>query len=205
MSDQWQFPAGPTAVQALEFARETEHPAILNHSLRTYLHAERAAARRSMRAGLDYEQDLLFYACLLHDMGASDRFDGDQRFEVEGADAAAGFLVEHGVDESRAEQVWQAIALHTSPGIVERRGPVPVLTRLGVQADFGSGAELTEAEVAQLERTYPRLRIEHVLAGIVVQQAVRNPAKAPASSWPGGMLRAHLAEETAPDGLNAAF
>lgn len=205
MSDLWLFPNGPTATKALSFARETEHPAILNHSLRTYLHAERAAANRSMRVAQDYEQDLLFYACLLHDIGASDRFDGTQRFEVEGADAATGFLVEHGVDGARADQVWQAIALHTSPGIVERRGPIPVLTRLGVQADFGSGTELTTAEVAELESRYPRLRIEHVLADIVVQQAVRNPAKAPGSSWPGQLLRAHRAGMTTPDGLNAAF
>lgn len=205
MSDLWQVPTGPTATQALDFVRETEHPAILNHSLRTYLHAERAATNRSMRAGLDYEQELLFYACLMHDIGASDRFDGAQRFEVEGADAATSFLLEHGIDENRADQVWQAIALHTSPGIVERRGPIPVLTRLGVQADFASGVELTSAEVTELEARHPRLRIEHVLADIVVQQAVRNPAKAPVSTWAGQMLLAHRAGQTAPDGLNAAF
>jgi HD superfamily phosphodiesterase len=46
---------------------------------------------------------LLFFSCILHDIGLSKEGNGDQRFEVDGADTAATFLREHGVEDSRVE------------------------------------------------------------------------------------------------------
>jgi hypothetical protein len=189
------LPTDPIAVLALELARVHEPPALVNHSVRTYLHAVLAAETLDV----DYPADLLFLACVLHDIGATDAYDGTQRFEVDGADGAAAFLTEQGMAADRVDQVWEAIALHTSPHIAERRGPVTMLTRLGVRADFGASSGGGPADRAAFERTYPRLDIERVLADAVVAQAVRNPDKAPASSWPGGLLRAHL------DGTGDAF
>lgn len=180
------LPTDPIAVQALELATTHEHPAVLNHSVRTYLHATATAAR----SNIDYSADLLFLACILHDIGATDAYDGAKRFEVDGADGAAAFLTEQGMGAADVDQVWEAIALHTSPHIAERRGPVTMLTRLGVLADFGAGST-GGTDRATIEQRYPRLDIERVLAGAVVAQALRNPDKAPASSWPGGLLRAH--------------
>src|ERR1700761_3443370 len=128
------LPTDPIAVRALELARAHEHPALLNHSVRTYLHAVLAAGQ----LGVDYPADLLFLACVLHDIGATDAYDGTQRFEVDGADGAAAFLTGQGMAADQVDQVWEAIALHTSPHIAERRGPVTMLTRLGVRADFGA-------------------------------------------------------------------
>jgi len=56
---------------------------------------------------------------------------------VEGADLAGSRLIAHGFDEQQADEVWEAIALHTSGGIAERRGPLARLTRAGVLADLG--------------------------------------------------------------------
>jgi hypothetical protein len=61
----------------------------------------------------------------------------EARFEVEGADLAAAVLREHGVPEPDVDRVWEAIALHTSPGIAARRGLLSYLTREGVGIDFG--------------------------------------------------------------------
>jgi hypothetical protein len=179
------LPADPIAVRALDLARAHEHVAIVNHSVRTYLHAARIARDRDV----DHPADLLFLACVLHDIGTADAYDGTQRFEVDGADAAARFLTEQGFAAPDVDQVWEAIALHTSPHIAERRGPVPMLTRLGVLADFDA------ANADAFADRYPRLDVERVLTGAVVAQALRNPAKAPASTWPGGLYRAYLASE----------
>jgi hypothetical protein len=183
------LPGDPLAVRAIELASAHVHPAVVNHSVRTYLHAVFAA--RGL--GIDYPADLLFLACVLHDIGTADAYDGKQRFEVEGADAAATFLTEQGMGAEQVDQVWEAIALHTSPHIAERRGPVTALTRLGVRADFGAATGGGDADRAVFEERYPRLDIERVLADAVVAQALRDPGKAPASSWPGGLLQAHLA------------
>lgn len=174
------FPDDPVARGALELATGLEHPAVLNHSLRTFLQATRLGAEQHV----EYDRRLLFCACVLHDVGTADAYDGDQRFEVDGADAAARYLTGQGLAAPDVDQVWEAIALHTSPHIAERRGPVTMLTRLGVLADF-SGTD-------RYADRYPRLDIERVLADAVVAQALRNPGKAPAATWPASLVQAQL-------------
>ncbi|HEX4249259.1 MAG TPA: HD domain-containing protein, partial [Pseudonocardia sp.] len=191
------LPDGGLATTVLDAARRHEHPAVLNHSVRTYLHAARIAEGRDLHVGTDYDPDLLFYACVLHDIGTADAYDGPSRFEVEGADAAAGLLREAGVDAAGVDQVWEAIALHTSPQIAERRGPVTMLTRLGVLRDFGDPTLDTHDLRPVIEDRYPRLGVERELKALVVAQALRRPGKAPKSSWPSVLLRSHLGE--APD------
>jgi hypothetical protein len=197
MTDLPELPSHAGAARALAVVADHERPSIANHSVRTYLHAVLAARRRGMSPGRDYADDLLFYACLLHDIGTADAYDGRQRFEVEGADAAAAFLTSEGFDAASVDQVWEAVALHTSPHIAERRGPVTMLTRVGVLSDFG-GPDADDAVRAALERDHPRLDIERELTDAVVRQALRQPDKAPSSSWPGGLLRAH--QEAVADG-----
>ncbi|MGQ4512781.1 HD domain-containing protein [Streptomyces sp. DW26H14] len=186
------LPQHSGALRAREAVVALERPAIANHSFRTYVWALLAGEKRGMRAGADFDADLLFYACVLHDLGTADAHDGPSRFEVEGADAAAELLAAQGVGSAEIDQVWEAIALHTSPHIAERRGPLALLTRLGVLADFqGPGADHSQL-VAETERAYPRLDIERELTDAVVSQALRKPEKAPEHSWPGGLLRARL-------------
>jgi hypothetical protein len=196
------LPALPThagAAKALALIDSHERPSIANHSIRTYRHAVLAARQRDLSPGVDYADDLLFYACVLHDIGTADAHDGPQRFEVEGADAAAEFLTAEGFDAAAVDQVWEAIALHTSPHIAERRGPVTLLTRLGVLRDFGD-PDADDAVRAEVERAHPRLDIERDLTDAVVAQALRQPGKAPTSSWPGGLLRVHLDAANGPGG-----
>lgn len=177
---------------ALELATRHELPSVLNHSIRTHAYALLHAERLGLRAEADFDPALLFVACVLHDLGASDAFDGPQRFEVEGADAAAALLVEHSRSATDVDQVWQAIALHTSPGIAERRGPLPLLTRLGVRTDFFT-LELPDEARAAVEREYPRLGLDHELGDLIVAQALRQPEKARGSSWPADLVREHRA------------
>lgn len=190
MDDLPQLPSHPGATRALAAISAHVRPSIVNHSIRTYLHAVLAGRRRGLSPGTDYVDDLLFYACVLHDIGTADAYDGPQRFEVEGADAAAEFLTSEGIDAAGVDQVWEAIALHTSPQIAERRGPVTLLTRLGVRNDFGA-PDADDAVRAAVERDLPRLDVERELNDAVVAQALRRPDKAPKSSWPGGLLQAH--------------
>ncbi len=198
------LPATALARGALALAEESEPSAIFNHSIRTFVYANLAAGPDL----LGTPDDLLFVAAVLHDIGTANRFNGSQRFEVEGADAAASYLQAQGLDPPDIDRVWEAIALHTSPGIAERRGPLTRLVRLGVRTDFGHGDIAPELRNA-VELLYPRLDIETVLGDAVVMQALRRPEserleKAPPSSWPGALLTAHLAKTPKAAG-NPAF
>ncbi|KAK5460887.1 hypothetical protein LTS15_002950 [Exophiala xenobiotica] len=177
---------------------------IVHHSLRVYLFAN-WLARKEQHSWTDNES--LFVACICHDLGASQHHNGPQRFEVEGADAAADLLRKHGKSEQEAHQVWTAIALHTSPGIAERITPLARLVRLGVLMDFRPAIRQEMAAVAygaEIEAKLPRLEIEKILGGAVVNQAVQNPKKAPAASWPNNLYKSYL-ENPEWRGVNRAF
>ena len=129
--------AGPLAEAALTAVRNSESAAIANHSLRSFFFAQLLAAHEGCEQDAAYDRDLLFAATVMHDLGAGALAKGDDRFEVEGADLAAAVAREHGVPEPDVDRVWEAIALHTSPGIAARRGLLAYLTREGVGIDFG--------------------------------------------------------------------
>jgi hypothetical protein len=192
---------GPAGEAAYEHVRRLLHPAILNHSIRVWVIADNMAADVQVTAE---EREALAVACLFHDAGTAAVYNGPQRFEVEGADAAADFLVEHGFCPGLRQQVWESIALHTSPGIAERMDPLTRLVRMGVTVDFSSATGESEEELGATLRHFPRGDIEIVLGNAVVSQAVKLPSKAPAASWPGGLLAAHLADPEN-TGVNGAF
>ena len=148
-------------------------------------------------------------------MGCATDNDGPQRFEVCGADAAAAFLRGFEVDDADVQEVWVAIALHTSAGIAERITPLARFLRLAVLMDFGELEKspwVTESESKiggegcrqRVEEEFPRLSAEKVLGDVVVEQGMRQPTKAPAASWAGAMVRA-AKENPGWKGVNEAF
>jgi hypothetical protein len=184
------LPTAPWAAPLLAMVTSSESPSVANHSIRSYLFARLLADHRGVAAGRDFDPLLLFAACLLHDIGLSERGNGDQRFEVDGADVAAKFLTEHGLPAGNVDAVWLAIALHTSPGIAERRGPLCELTRAGITMDFGLHPDaVTDAQAAAIHEAYPRLAMVRSLVDAIVEQARTRPDKAPRYSLPGELLR----------------
>ena len=182
-------PAGPLAEAALAIARGSESASVANHSLRSYYFAELLAAHEGCLDDAAYDRDLLFAATVMHDLGAGGLAKGEARFEVEGADLAAAVLREHGVAEPDTDRVWEAIALHTSPGIAERRGLLAYLTREGIGIDFGRRWEIVSAWAPQIHAAYPRLMMVPSLVEAIVAQAARSPAAAPRYSIGGELLR----------------
>ncbi|MGW9595397.1 HD domain-containing protein [Streptomyces chartreusis] len=192
---------GAVADAAFQHVSSILRPAIVNHSVRVWLLADHVGRQE----GMDTQaREALAVACLFHDAGTASLYDGPQRFEVEGADAACEFLSGHSWPAPLVQQVWEAIALHTSPGIAERMGTLTALVRFGVMADFGSIDMHTTDSLASRLGHFPRLDIETELGDAVVAQALRRREKAPSASWPGVLLAAHLAN---PDhtGINPAF
>ncbi|WP_331772560.1 HD domain-containing protein (plasmid) [Embleya sp. NBC_00888] len=183
-------PTTPTARRAIEYVRACESAPIAEHSFRSYRFAVLHAAHEGLRPGADFDPDLLFLACALHDLGTSPHAEGRQRFEVEGADLAAAFLTDNGLASADVDRVWEAIALHTSAGIAERRGSLTYLTRKGIAIDFGVDTEcVTDAQARAIHAEHPRLRMAESLAEAVVRHARRSPENAPRYSLPGELLR----------------
>lgn len=177
---------------------------IVHHSIRVYLFANWLDQREESQLA---NSELLFVACVCHDLGASHKHDGPQRFEIEGADVAAALLRDQGKSQEEAHDVWTAIALHTSPGIAERITPLARLVRLGVLMDFRPATRESLDAIGygrEIESKLPRLEIEKLLGDAVVHQAILNPQKAPAASWPNNLYKSYL-ENPEWTGVNIAF
>src|SRR5258705_9983718 len=143
------LPTGPLAEASLALARSSESRPIVDHSIRSSLFARLLADHEGCLNDVAYDEDLLFAATVMHDLGLGESAQGQARFEVEGADLAAVVLRNQGVAEADVDKVWEAIALHACIGIADRRGLLTYLTHRGVFMDIGR----TEDPVAsQLRR-----------------------------------------------------
>jgi hypothetical protein len=191
LADFMALPTTPAAVKGLAFVKSQASAPVYNHSVRSFVLARLQAQRQGLLPGRDYDEELLFLACIFHDMGLTELGNGPQRFEVEGADVAVKFLTDNGFSAAQADRVWLAIALHTSNGIAERREPLVRLTKGGIGLDFGgpNSAFVSEAQAAQLFAAYPRLHMARCLADLIVAQCQQQPSKAPRYTPAAEMVR----------------
>src|SRR5438105_1516383 len=148
------IPDSKLAREITEMVRDTETPLLFHHSSRVYYFGALAGRRR----GLQFDPELLYAGAMFHDMGLTPRHSTDERFEVDGANAARDFLRGNGISEAEIDTVWTAIALHTTPGIPQHMHPVVALVTAGVEMDvLGLGySEYTDAERVAVVNAHPR-------------------------------------------------
>lgn len=126
------IPDSAVAKAATELVRDTQDDLLYNHSRRVFLWAALTGERRK----LSFDAELLYLGAMFHDMGlVPDYSSPDLRFEVDGANAARDFMRSHAFTEQDIEDVWAAIALHTTPGIPEHMRPTIALVTAGVEMD----------------------------------------------------------------------
>ena len=149
------IPDSAIANQATELLREHGSDLLYNHSLRTFLFAALNGQQNSIR----YDAELLYVSAMFHDLGLTAHYrSNDKRFEVDGANAARDFLRGHDVPPQLLQLVWDAIALHTSPGIAEYKEPEVALLNYGVALDVvGKGYDqLSDHNREEIVRQFPR-------------------------------------------------
>jgi len=151
-------PDTPLVAGAIEYAREQTEPYLFNHSMRSWLFAVAITQLK----GAPHDPEVLAVATLLHDIGLAKAFNGPLRFEIEGANAARDFARAQGVTESRAEVIWDVVALNSTPSIaLYKKGDVALCT-MGIALDWGGfGYELLPAaQVATIVDAFPRLEMK---------------------------------------------
>ncbi|MFD9073238.1 HD domain-containing protein [Streptomyces lasiicapitis] len=184
------FPTGDLASKATTHIRSLLSPSLFNHSLRTYLYGRHLGEQDGLLPDRDYDDELLFLGCVLHDAGLSAEGDRDQRFEVDGGDVAAEFLSREGVSADRVEVVWDAIALHTTSEIAARKRPEIALVSAGTRLDVvGNATQLPAGYADRVHAVLPRLHAAPALRDAVVAQTLAKPAKAPLFTLPGELTR----------------
>ncbi|GFG63772.1 metal-dependent phosphohydrolase [Mycobacterium kubicae] len=141
--------------EATDFIRSAEDDVLFHHSRRVFLFG----ALHGRRLGMQPDPELLYVGAMFHDLGLTMRYRAStQRFEMDGADAARDFLLEHGIEQSGADKVWLGIALHTTPEVTGRLDPETALLAAGVKTDVvGVGREDLDPEAIEaVTAAHPR-------------------------------------------------
>jgi hypothetical protein len=149
------IPDSKLAQAATEIVRDTESDLLFNHSTRVYYFGALAGLRQNLR----FDSELLYIGAMFHDMGLTRQHSSPtERFEVDSANAARDFLRQHGIDEASIEVVWDAIALHTTPGIPKHKKPEVALVTAGVDMDvLGLGyLDVPDAQREAIVKAHPR-------------------------------------------------
>ncbi|MFK4771381.1 HD domain-containing protein [Rhizobium sp. ZW T2_16] len=169
------IPDSAMAKAATELVQDTETDLLFHHSRRVFLFGALAGERKN----LSYDPELLYIGAMFHDMGIMDRYASDtERFEVDGANAARDFLSSYDVAEREVDDVWDSIALHTTPGIPQHKRPIVALVTAGVEMDvLGIGYdEFPEAQRKEVCECHPRgLKFKHGILTSFCLGTIRKP------------------------------
>src|ERR1700738_1317305 len=149
--------------EATGLLREFSTPLLFNHSHRVFFWAN----EMGRQTGQKFDVELVFICAAFHDLGLLKKFSSaDDRFEVDSANAVLQFLEHHNVPDVRIQTAWDAIALHTTPGIAAYKPLEAELLYNGVALDsLGVGYETFPAEVrTRVVGQFPRVNFKQEIA-----------------------------------------
>jgi len=151
------------AREATGLLREFSTPLLFNHSHRVFFWANELGRQ----TGKKFDAELVFICAAFHDLGLLKKFSSaTDRFEVDSANAVRQFLEHHGVPTARIQTAWDAISLHTTPGIAAYKPLEVELLYNGVGLDvLGIGYETFPEELrTRVVAQYPRVNFKQEIA-----------------------------------------
>ncbi|MEV0627736.1 cyanamide hydratase [Nonomuraea wenchangensis] len=175
------FPNTPATAAALSVATRFCSPALLNHSIRSYVWGAMYAAAHAIA----YDDELFCVAALLHDTGLTEPFDSHRLpFEDAGGQLAWVFGVAAGWPQERAARAHDIIVLHMRDDVPAADDPEAHVLQVATSWEVvGRHAEeFPERARAEVLTRYPRLGFGAEFLGCFEDQARRKPDSAAAGS-----------------------
>ena len=170
-------PDSTSAIRAAEACAELSPPWLQHHCTRTYLWGSVLA----MRDSLKYDEELLFVASMLHDLGLMEAHLGQTAdvycFAVEGARAAKVFADHEQWNEHRQNALAEAISLHLNVTVGMGFGVEAHLLQMGAAYDVlgTSYRAIAPATRSLILEQYPRLGFKREFNACLQQQIVMRP------------------------------
>jgi len=148
-------------------------PSVLyNHSLRTFVLGMLYAQQHPE----PIDEEAAFVASILHDIGLTSTFSGDdlRTFEENGAEYAKKFLGDRRISSDRVEKVAKAIELHA--GAARGMGPDIEFVMNGAWRDLvgPSVKEVSTEQLAAIEAAVPRLQFKIAFPAILKEHGTHN-------------------------------
>src|SRR3954452_19731849 len=192
------IPDSTLASDATQFVQDVSTQLLFDHSRRVFLWA----SLQGEKLGLDYDPELFYVGAMFHDLGlvAGHRSE-HERFEIDGANAARGFLERHGLPEDQVMTVWESIALHTTPEVTRYKQPEVRLVSLGVKYDVrGQGWDALSADQrAAVIAAHPRTNFKEGMIA-AFSAGIRDK---PETAF--GTMNSDILEETVPGYVKPNF
>ena len=169
------LPRTEFAQLALSVLQDVSAPYLVHHCIRTFLFGCLLGAAQK----LEFNREIFFIACALHDLGLTEAHRGPLPFEIQGAQAAKTVLLKAGFPEESAELVWDGIAMHTL-SLADFKRPEIGLVSAGASADVtGFGLDqLREEDIQDVLRKFPRLGMKEKFLGTCAEVAAAFPLAA---------------------------
>ena len=175
------FPQTPAAKAARSVADRYYTPALLNHCVRSYLWATTYAAAH----GVAFDDELLYVAAMLHDIGLTPAFDSHRLpFEEAGGELAWVFGVAAGWPADRAARALEIIVAHMRADVSSTADPESHLLQVATGWDVVGRRpeEFPEQARTELLARYPRQGFGGEFVACFEDQASRKPDSAAAAS-----------------------
>jgi hypothetical protein len=171
-----ELPDSAMCTAVTEFVKLCSEPFLFHHVMRCFVLADLIGVHRDM----SYDRELLYISAVMHDLGLTRKAPVQQRFEVEGADAARDYLSKQGMKDRDLDIVWDAIALHTTAEIPLKKAPEIALCHLGISADVGIAplGFLPEGVLDAVLDAYPSLSMSTAMPDKLVSLYQQNAAAA---------------------------
>ena len=170
-----QPPDTVAARAALEVAERYCSPALLAHSVRSWAFALGFAEVESIR-GVD--EELLYVAALLHDIGLVPEFDA-VRVPFETAGGHVGWVLAAGAGwaQERRDRVVEVIERHMLPEVKAAEDPEGHLLEVATGLDISGGGSdaLPEPFLREVLAAHPRGSLAAEFGACLVEQAARKP------------------------------
>src|ERR1700677_3892228 len=161
---------------ATDLSRSLLEPFLFNHVMRSWLFG----ILLSEAAEVAPDAELLAVAAILHDLGLTERYTAENRFEVDGANAAREFMKDRGISPQQTQVVWDAIALHTTPTLALHKDPEVVMTHSGLAVDvLGAGLyRIPQEKQRAILAAFPRLAFKEEFRGCLCNVVRQKPMTA---------------------------
>ncbi len=152
LPDDYAIPDSALATGAAAVASELSSPMLLAHVHRTYCFAAVLAARN----GVNIDRELVYVASVLHDLGLTESLAEEPgSFEWVGAKRARAYCAENGLPAPKCDLVHDAVALHSSVTIADKREPEIAFVHYGAALDL-LGLRLDEVPTPDLDTILER-------------------------------------------------
>jgi len=162
----------PLVTRVMDYARAHSEPYLFNHAVRSWLFA----VRLGQLQGIAHDAEVVAISTLLHDLGLTDSFTGQKRFEIEGADAARAFARAQGLDAAQVQLIWDSVALNSTPSIGLYKEAEVALCTAGIGVEFGfQYDQIPPNEMKSILAAFPRLEMKRCFADSVCRIVKTKP------------------------------